>query len=144
MFKTILICADGSEPGIHAVKVAGELAASYGSRVTIAHVAPFVPAAGPGIYAAAVDTEAILDAAEDAHRAVRKSAGAVLENLHVPYEFRGRMGHVVGQILEIAEEEKAELIVMGSRGLGGFRSLLLGSVSDGVLHHAHCPVLITR
>jgi len=41
-------------------------------------------------------------------------------------------------------DEKVDLIVMGSRGLGRFQRLLLGSVSEGVLHHAHCSILVVR
>jgi nucleotide-binding universal stress UspA family protein len=44
----------------------------------------------------------------------------------------------------LAEEEGADLIVMGSRGLGGIRRALMGSVSDSEVHHAHCPVLVVR
>ena len=47
-------------------------------------------------------------------------------------------------IVEMAEELGTGLIVMGSRGLGGVRRALLGSISDSVVRHAHCPVLIVR
>jgi nucleotide-binding universal stress UspA family protein len=47
-------------------------------------------------------------------------------------------------IVEMAEELEAGLIVMGSRGLGGVRRALLGSISDSVVRHAHCPVLVVR
>jgi nucleotide-binding universal stress UspA family protein len=47
-------------------------------------------------------------------------------------------------IVSLAEEIEAGLIVMGSRGLGGIRGALMGSVSDSVVRHAHCPVLVVR
>ena len=47
-------------------------------------------------------------------------------------------------IVDIATSEKADLIVMGTRGLGTIRRTILGSVSDYVLHHVHCPILIYR
>ena len=50
-------------------------------------------------------------------------------------------GHVIA---EIAKEKAASTVVMGTRGLGTMRRTILGSVSDYVLHHAHCPVLIFR
>jgi nucleotide-binding universal stress UspA family protein len=52
---------------------------------------------------------------------------------------RGGPAHVI-----LAASEDAELLVVGSRGLGGFRGLLLGSVSQAVLHHATCPVVVVR
>ena len=48
------------------------------------------------------------------------------------------------QIVKVAEDIGAGLIVMGSRGLGGVRRVLMGSVSDSVVRHAHCPVLVVR
>ena len=48
------------------------------------------------------------------------------------------------EIVALAEELGADLIVMGSRGLGGVRRALMGSVSDSVVRHAHCPVLVVR
>ena len=53
-------------------------------------------------------------------------------------------GWVAPGIVELAEEIGAGLIVMGSRGLGGIRRALMGSVSDSVVRHAHCPVMVVR
>ena len=55
-----------------------------------------------------------------------------------------RLGRPVEEIVILADEIDAGLVVVGSRGLGGIRRLLLGSVSDGVVRHAHCPVLVVR
>ena len=55
-----------------------------------------------------------------------------------------RMGKAAAEIVELAEELGAGLVVVGSRGLGGVRRALMGSVSDSVVRHAHCPVLVVR
>jgi nucleotide-binding universal stress UspA family protein len=47
-------------------------------------------------------------------------------------------------IIRLAEEESATMIVMGTRGLGKMRRTIMGSVSDFVVHHAHCPVIVCR
>ena len=47
-------------------------------------------------------------------------------------------------VVKVAEEEKAAMIVMGTRGMGTIRRTILGSVSDYVVHHAHCPVIVCR
>jgi nucleotide-binding universal stress UspA family protein len=67
-----------------------------------------------------------------------KAAGGTVAGTHL------RMGQVALEIVALAEELGADLIVMGSRGLGGVRRALMGSVSDSVLRHAHCPVLVVR
>src|SRR5215207_7534542 len=67
-----------------------------------------------------------------------KVAGAPVAGTHL------RMGAVDLEIVALAEELQADLIVMGSRGLGGVRRALMGSVSDSVVRHAHCPVLVVR
>ena len=51
---------------------------------------------------------------------------------------------IIEEIIEISIREKIDLIVIGTRGLGGFRKLLLGSVSSGVVTHAKCKVLVVR
>jgi nucleotide-binding universal stress UspA family protein len=54
------------------------------------------------------------------------------------------MGKAAAEIVELAQELGAGLVVVGSRGLGGIRRALMGSVSDSVVRHAHCPVLVVR
>lgn len=55
------------------------------------------------------------------------------------------MGGVPGEVIcHVAKDEKADLIVTGTRGMGSIRRTFLGSVSDYILHHAHVPVLIAR
>ena len=51
---------------------------------------------------------------------------------------------VVQAIVEFAEQENVDLIVIGTRGLGGFKKMLVGSVSSGVITHAHCNVVVVR
>jgi nucleotide-binding universal stress UspA family protein len=67
-----------------------------------------------------------------------KAAGGTVAGTHL------RMGEVDLEIVALAEELQADLIVMGSRGLGRVRRALMGSVSDSVVRHAHCPVLVVR
>jgi nucleotide-binding universal stress UspA family protein len=54
------------------------------------------------------------------------------------------MGGAAEEIVKLGEEIGAGLIVIGSRGLGGMRRALMGSISDSVVRHAHCPVLVVR
>ena len=68
---------------------------------------------------------------------VREAGGAVTQT-HL------RVGKAAAEIVELAEELGAGLVVVGSRGLGGIRRALMGSVSDSVVRHAHCPVLVVR
>ena len=67
-----------------------------------------------------------------------RSAGGTVAQTHL------RMGEVAREIVHLAEVMRAGLIVMGSRGRGGMRRALMGSVSDSVVRHAHCPVLLVR
>jgi nucleotide-binding universal stress UspA family protein len=54
------------------------------------------------------------------------------------------MGRVDKSIVDLAEKLEADLVATGSRGLGGMRRAVMGSVSDAVVRHAHCPVVVVR
>jgi nucleotide-binding universal stress UspA family protein len=67
-----------------------------------------------------------------------RSAGGTVAQAHLA------MGDAPREIVHLAEDLESGLVVMGSRGRGGIRRALMGSVSDSVVRHAHCPVLIVR
>jgi universal stress protein A len=145
MFKHILVCSDGSGHAVKAAEAAAELAKKFDAKVTLVNVySPPVYMMPVAIDAAPYYADTDGDLAEQAHQSVEKRTGKVFDALHVKYAARFEQGHPVEEVVRVAEEEKVDLIVMGSRGMGGFERFFLGSVSDGVLHHAHCPVLIVR
>jgi nucleotide-binding universal stress UspA family protein len=85
--------------------------------------------------------------AEDA----RKFGNRILEDgeqrisaVGVEVEKRLVEGHVVQQIVRVANEGNFDLIVIGARGISHIREMLLGSVTDGVMHHARCAVLVIK
>jgi len=86
----------------------------------------------------------VLGTGETLRSALTRDAEAVLADAKVSFRVQVETGDPIHRILEIAGQEQADLIVLGSRGLGGFTSLLLGSVCDSILHHAQCPVLVVR
>jgi nucleotide-binding universal stress UspA family protein len=141
MFKNILVPVDGSDHAVHALEVACDLAEKYGATLHLFHAAP------------PFFTEAMLSVADmEAIIASRKQAGeAILQD--ALERARCRVPQVTATfleapdaeaILEEAEKRHCDLIVMGTRGLGRLAGLLLGSVSQKVVHHARCPVLLVR
>jgi len=143
--RSILLAVDGSEEARLATRAATELSGATGSEVQVVYVLPSAgELIGPHSYPAD-RRESLLEGAERDARAfldeqaerIRSEGGNVTETHLV----RGRADR---EIVNLSEEVGAGLIVMGSRGLGGVRRALMGSVSDSVVRHAHCPVLIVR
>src|SRR5438876_7535776 len=66
------------------------------------------------------------------------------QGIHVKTEIPEAVSSVVETIINHATKENVDLIIVGTRGLGGFKKMLLGSVSSGIVSHAHCPVLVVR
>lgn len=146
MFQHILLASDGSDNALQAAETAAEIAKRFHARLTMLTVfdppimaPPFLGGPEP-----IIDAEILTRQADEIQDAVEKRTGDALRKHGITFESRREVGHPVDHIINLAEKEKFDLIVMGSRGLGGWQSFLLGSVSDRVLHHAHCPVLIVR
>jgi nucleotide-binding universal stress UspA family protein len=140
VFKRILIAVDDSAFAAHAADVGIELANSLNAAVGFIHV--FDPAVAPGgTWGVPADRTMAMSEQEAKHvigsfrrrTATRSDASEFLES-----------GKPAGRILEVARKWPADLIVMGSHGRGRIQGLVLGSVSQEVLHHAPCPVLVVR
>jgi nucleotide-binding universal stress UspA family protein len=144
----LLLCFDGSEDARHAIERAGALFA--GRRALVATVwqpiADLNSLAWTGTTATPVDViELNRVAAEDGARVADEGARLALEaGLEAQPFAVEASGSVSKTIVEIADRQNAAAIVMGSRGLTGVRSMLLGSVSSGVLHRADRPTLVIR
>jgi nucleotide-binding universal stress UspA family protein len=146
MFNKILVCSDGSEHALAAAQAAAEIARRFHSQVLLLTV--FDPeamlATGALTVGAVISTETVNHWAKEIQEKIIDSTGKIFEEKAVTYTVRCDQGHPVDVIVKVAASEQVDLIVLGHRGLGGFQRLLLGSVSEGVLHHAHCPVLLVR
>ena len=136
----VLLATDSSKDAELALTTAIDLANCTDSELHVVTVALGYPAYG--IHTPEVieqlreQAETVLD--EQAKK-VRKAGGEVAQ-AHLRVSVR----HRADQIVQVAEDIGAALIVIGSRGLGGLRRALMGSVSDAVLRHAHCPVMVVR
>ncbi len=146
MFTHILMATDGSEHALKAAACAAEIAQKFGSEVTLLCVFNPPLTQGPqiGVVDTPVDPAVIARYGEEVQEAVERRTGQVFEQYGVAYQARREVGHPADMIIAIAARSNADLIVMGSRGLAGLQSFLLGSVSERVLRHAHCPVLIVK
>jgi len=91
-----------------------------------------------------VDFGALEDGLEKAGRAILGRTAEAFAGIDCKVTQQYRSGDPVVEIVEAAKDEKADFIVMGSRGLGQIGGLFLGSVSERVLHGSHVPVLIVR
>ena len=143
MFNKILVCTEGSVGSLDAARIGALLAARFRSEVVALNV--FHSDFGYlGVWEMTIDQAVIERFAREQQEANEQNIRPLFDLRNIPLRVRQDRGRPVDSILRVAEEEKADLIVMGSRGLGGAREVLLGSVSSGVLHHAACPVLIVR
>jgi nucleotide-binding universal stress UspA family protein len=136
--KTILHPTDFSEPSGHAFRLACSLARDYGARLVVTHIVPIpvygTPEMGPMVPAPGIVEEEMRQALE----AVQPSDPAIA------VEHRLALGDAAGEIVSLAREVKADLIVMGTHGRSGVGRLLLGSVAEAVLRRAPCPVLTLK
>jgi len=144
MFSTIVVGTDGSETAAESVRRATELASVHGSRlhIVMAYQA-VVPSLSPEAREALGERAWEASPGEVAERAVREAAGRAGE-AGVDVETHVRTGDAAAALIDVAEEQGAALIVVGSRGLASPARFLLGSVPSKVVHHAPCDVLVVR
>ena len=141
----ILLAIDGSDESKLAAQAATELSRETGSQVHLVYVLP-TPAQliGHHLYTDEVRESLIGGAERDAETFLKEQAEKVSSNGGKVADTHLRSGDPDKEILRAAEALGVGLIVIGSRGLGAVSRALMGSVSDSVVRHAHCPVLVVR
>ena len=147
----VVLAIDGSEEASRAAEAAVELCEKTGSELHVVHV-------GEDFYLTAVtdldlvartrvaqeyaeseaNFEQIAREVLDAEVEKVEAAGGTVAQAYL------RVGRADAEIVALAEEIEAGLVVLGSRGLGGVKRALMGSVSYSVVRHAHCPVLVVH
>jgi nucleotide-binding universal stress UspA family protein len=145
VFASIVVGTDGSESAQEAVRQAVELAARLGATLRIVSAYEPVPAGRLREEAQQVppDLQWMINPREDVDATLRGAAQAAREG-GIEAETYARQGDPADAILDVAEEQGADLIVVGNKGMTGARRFLLGSVPNRVSHHAPCSVLIIR
>jgi nucleotide-binding universal stress UspA family protein len=137
----ILLATDGSREAELAGRTAADLANGTSSELHVVHVGEVAPVYHPERHGYPARYDKIQEEARrslDEQLEQMRSAGATITQAHL------RMGRPDEEIVALAEELGAGLTVMGNRGRGGVRRALMGSVSDSVVRHAHCPVMVVR
>lgn len=145
MFKRIVVGTDGSETAAQAVSQAIDLATLSGATLSI--VSAYQPAPGRRVQAeqagAPADVQYEIGPREDVNL-ILDGAAAEAKKAGLEVQTHPVEADPADAILNVAEEAKADLIVVGNKGMTGARRYLLGSVPNNVSHHAPCSVIIVR
>ena len=145
MYSSLVVGTDGSETAGEAVRQATELAKALDARIHL--VSAYEPVSETRLREERVqvpdDLQWMVNPREDVEGTLKKAASGI-EAAGVDVATYAREGDPADAILDVAEEQKADLIVVGNKGMTGARRFLLGSVPNKVSHHAPCSVMIIR
>lgn len=144
LFKRILIATDGSEHAKHALQYALDFAKKWSSELLIVSVVPPFPpqlTAGPGF-----NIGGYIDELEQSYLQILNKAEEHVKNRSSEIIVSTKLGNgrPADVIIDTAEKENVDLIVMGSRGYGGITGWILGSTSKHVVEHCTKPILIIK
>jgi nucleotide-binding universal stress UspA family protein len=145
MFGSIVVGTDGSPTATQAVREAVDVAKSVGATLEL--VSAYAPVSEQRLRAERRDAPEDVQWAINPKQEVEVSlndAAEIAREAGVTVKTHAREGDPADAILDVAEELKAELVIIGNKGMTGARRFLLGSVPDKISHHAPCSVLIVR
>ncbi|MCZ8238090.1 MAG: universal stress protein [Leptospiraceae bacterium] len=138
--QKILIPIDGSESSKRALEFGIAIAKAANAKVTVLEVIEdFGPL--PGYYDAAPPGK---DRVKWISEQRFEKVHTILDDSSIQWTRTIKEGYAADEILKVSEDGKFDLIVIGSRGMGAVGRFLVGSVSDRVVHHAHCSVTVVR
>jgi nucleotide-binding universal stress UspA family protein len=141
LFSKILVPVDGSDNSLRALDAALVLSEKIGSEVTAIHVMEDIPVLH-------IESEKLLrkliDDFKKESQLILSRCSEIAAKKGLSLNTKLLQGNASSSILEFCEKGGYDTIVMGSRGIGKFKELVLGSVSSKVLHHSSCAVMIIR
>lgn len=147
-FSKILVAIDGSKNADKALNKALLIAEKFGSKLILIHViSDFIPEFSVTSDGLAIPNTTVIQIRttikENAETMMKQKLEQV-QKKKLNCEHIIKVGDAGSEIIQYAEKNNVDLIIMGARGLGKFKQLLLGSVSNRVTTNSHCPVLIVK
>ena len=138
MFPNILVAVDGSESASKAFRRAVYLAQKCNSKLDLVHVVQCE------VGGDSANTFEIIEQLKDRAKKMLEEYRIEAAKNNVPIQITIMQGDPAKVIIELAKAKSYDLIIMGTRGRSSFKELLIGSVSQKVMHHASCPVMVVR
>lgn len=148
LFKKILLAVDGSNLTYRSLDYALSLAKKYSAEIMALTVVdiPSNSLLAQGSAFTPISSQNYIDKLINQHKEILEDIAKKVKKINLKTRFSTKLleGRPADKIVEIAKQESFDLIVIGSRGLGGIKEIFLGSVSDRVADESHCPVLIVK
>ena len=151
LFSKILVPIDGSEPSFHAAHIASNIANKFNSEIIVLYVVVSPSKSEYANLTGLVTPKQIDMIIENAKKQARDWFNRIEDmikvknrNIKVSTKVILTGIAVYGEIIQYADQENIDLIVIGTRGRSGVKKLLLGSTASGVVTYADCPVLVTK
>ena len=140
-FSKVLVAVDGSEYSMNAAEYAISITRQYGSQLIALHVITSDVSTVASAFLPQMDE--IKKNAQEYFDKIRRKGDEASGDIQLRTELISSPS-VVGGIIDFAEKENIDLIVVGTKGRSGLKKLLLGSVASGIVNYAHCPVMIVK
>ena len=141
MFTNILVPIDGSDNSYRALDAALLLSEKLGSNITVVHVMEEIPITHIG---SEKMLNELLEAYKKENQDILLKCTEIANQKGLTIKTFLLQGNAATAILDYNKKEKFDLVIMGSRGLGKFKELILGSVSSKIVHHSPCAILLIR
>jgi nucleotide-binding universal stress UspA family protein len=141
VFTNVLVPVDGSDNSYRALDAALLLSEKLGSSITVVNVMEQVPITH-------IESEKLLSELLEAYKKENQEILSKCSNIATEKGLSIKtlllQGNPASVILDYSKKEKFDLVIMGSRGMGKFKQLILGSVSSKIVHHSPCAILLIR
>ena len=138
IFSQILVCCDGSKYSEKAIRIACDMAKSYGSELTLIHI--IEKTTKSNILAGSEYTKILRKYAKD----VMQKAQKITDQEGIKSRIITKEGNIADEIVKYSKQHNIDLIIVGSKGLGAVVKFLLGSISSKIANHSLCSVLIIK